>query len=646
MQIKNIKLRGTTWRSWSVGGKIAGALAAMALVFTPIFAVLQIGQPSSALSGTTYLGGMQDGSDLLRIAVNNDGGTNPQRFNPNGNCNLTPGNTGSCWTREYYAGNGNGLVLYANGQVMFWGGNNSANFGSKSGDVNISVGHSAFVGSTEKINRTWTGINDADGIVLQETISLVRGSQEYTRAVTIVNNTGAELSDVRLIVGGDTYFAGDDSGYTGYGAGGNMVYVYKDSEHGAMFFSGSTATPADKYFAGNFSSGVAHAKTYANLPNTVSGSAYEVDTSYYLQWGDGSQDIAASGQLTIGMSESITSESTTQIQVAAPANRAATADSTEVFNFTVLGLGADTLTLSDLTATSSHGWNVQVTPTSGSLEFGDILAVTATVTIPAGAEPNTIDTITLSVPFSGATSGTETATVRMIVDPQPPTIVSVSPTVGMATGGNNVTITGTNFNELLTVLIGDTEAEVVSVTPTAFTVKAPAHAAGVVDVVIDGEFVDAVTFENAYEYVSGSFVDGNRHELGTDSELVYQTSRDVALVESVTIAGHMFTIEELGQALSGDTTGTIVTIPAELLNGLTVGTYAIEIAYADGFDVGDNFEIYEQQQLNVPNTGTVKGDTSKTVAFSVLPIAAITLVAFVVLHKVVKVRNGRVRFNK
>jgi hypothetical protein len=652
MQIKKriSSLSGTTLRKRSVGKKIASAVAVAALVLTPIFAVIKIERPSQALAGTKYLGGMEDGSDLLRIAVNDDGGTNPQRFNPNGDCSYTPGSTGSCWTKEYYADNGNGLVLYADGKVLFWGGNGFLNFGDKSEDVDISVSNSAFFGNTEKINRTWTGTGDAAGIVLQETISLVRGAQEYVRTVTIVNNTNAELSDVRLIVGGDTYFAGDDYGYTGYEANSKTVYVFKDNEHGAMFFSGSATTPADKYFAGHFSTGAYYAKDEADLPNTVSGSTDEVDTGYYLQWGNGSQNIAEDGQLTISMSESITNETTTNVQIASPSNRAANVNSTETFNFTILSLGVDQLSLANITATSAHGWGVTVSPDSGALNFGEILNVVATVTIPSDVESNTVDTITLSVPLSGL--GTETATVQLIVDPQPATITSVSPSAGTAAGGNNITITGTNFNDLLTVLVGGNQAEIVSVTPTTLTVKAPAHEAGLVDVVIDGEFVDSVVATNAYEYVSYGFIaGGSEHQLGANDDLTFRISRDAEAVESITIAGYELTSEEIEFVVTGDVTSTVIVLPAGFLNELGVGTYTIEVAYADGFALSDNFTISSaptvaDDEPDVPNTGAIKGDTSKVALFSVLPVAVIALVIFVVAYRVIEIKSKRVKFSK
>jgi len=281
-----------------------------AFVMVPGFIAIKNFHQSLAAPGTTYLGGIQDGSDQLRLAITNDGGINLQRYNPGGNCSLTPGATGSCWTRQYFAENGSGLVFYANGEVMFWGGNSDANFENKSDDVNIAVGNSVVSDGTESIVRTWTGTGPASGIVLNETISLPKGSLEYTRTIEVVNNTGAVLSDVRLIAGGDTQYMDSDNGYAMHGTryGGNAVYTYTDSVPGAMIFSGTTTTPADRYFAGHHNVGRIYAQTDAWLTNEASGAGELVDTGYYLQWGNGTRNIAAGGTWLIGMSEELTSD--------------------------------------------------------------------------------------------------------------------------------------------------------------------------------------------------------------------------------------------------------------------------------------------------------------------------------------------------
>lgn len=75
------------------------------------------------------------------------------------------------------------------------------------------------------------------------------------------------------------------------------------------------------------------------------------------------------------------------------------------------------------------------------------------------------------------------------VQPAPaPSIVSISPTSGAATGGDTVTITGTGFTDALGVMFGDVPAASFMVNDdTSITaVTAPAAAPGSVSVVVNG----------------------------------------------------------------------------------------------------------------------------------------------------------------
>ncbi|MGU3495071.1 IPT/TIG domain-containing protein [Xanthobacteraceae bacterium A53D] len=71
--------------------------------------------------------------------------------------------------------------------------------------------------------------------------------------------------------------------------------------------------------------------------------------------------------------------------------------------------------------------------------------------------------------------------------PPAPTLTSVSPATGDTAGGARVTLTGTNFGEGMTVTFGGVAATMVTVhSATSLSAVTPAHAAGVVDVVVSG----------------------------------------------------------------------------------------------------------------------------------------------------------------
>jgi hypothetical protein len=75
--------------------------------------------------------------------------------------------------------------------------------------------------------------------------------------------------------------------------------------------------------------------------------------------------------------------------------------------------------------------------------------------------------------------------VLVTVEPLPPTVTAVSPSVGPVSGGTKVTISGTNFVSGATVNFGAAAASAVTVVSAKkLTATAPARAAGSVDVTV------------------------------------------------------------------------------------------------------------------------------------------------------------------
>ncbi len=131
---------------------------------------------------------------------------------------------------------------------------------------------------------------------------------------------------------------------------------------------------------------------------------------------------------------------------------------------------------------------------------------TVTATIPVGSSPAgarvTLDGGTLYVPNSSSNSVSVIATATNTVSKTipvgayplsfgaflqnpPPTATAINPTHGLTAGGNTVTITGTNFYGATAVSFGGTAATSFTVNSnTSITATAPAHAAGMVDVIV------------------------------------------------------------------------------------------------------------------------------------------------------------------
>jgi hypothetical protein len=86
-----------------------------------------------------------------------------------------------------------------------------------------------------------------------------------------------------------------------------------------------------------------------------------------------------------------------------------------------------------------------------------------------------------------------------------PTVTTISPSSGPASGGTPVTVTGTGFQSGAAVTIGGTATTGVTVvSSTSITATTPAHAAGAADVVVKNTDNQTGTLSGGYTYISAS----------------------------------------------------------------------------------------------------------------------------------------------
>ena len=86
-----------------------------------------------------------------------------------------------------------------------------------------------------------------------------------------------------------------------------------------------------------------------------------------------------------------------------------------------------------------------------------------------------------------------------------PTVSTLSPNTGTVNGGTAITITGTGFLAGATVSLGGTAATNVNVaSSTSITATTPAHAAGVVNVVVTNTDAQTGTLANGYTYTASN----------------------------------------------------------------------------------------------------------------------------------------------
>ncbi|WP_405844627.1 IPT/TIG domain-containing protein [Streptomyces platensis] len=152
--------------------------------------------------------------------------------------------------------------------------------------------------------------------------------------------------------------------------------------------------------------------------------------------------------------------------------------------------GGDTVTINGSglsTATAVHFGATTATPTV--VNDGQL-----TVTVPAGAAPGPVS---VSVTTAGGTNNGLTYTY---IDA--PTIVSLNPTSGPASGGTVVTLTGTNLSTTQSVDFGGTLAPFSVLSDTSLSVVTPPGTAGAVDVTVTTSGGSA-TAVGGFTYVAG-----------------------------------------------------------------------------------------------------------------------------------------------
>jgi len=86
-----------------------------------------------------------------------------------------------------------------------------------------------------------------------------------------------------------------------------------------------------------------------------------------------------------------------------------------------------------------------------------------------------------------------------------PTVTDCDPDTGPTAGGTSVTLAGTGFRDGATVTFdGDAADNIVVVDPTEITCDTPAHAKGLVDIIVTNDDTQSGTLENGFEYLAGN----------------------------------------------------------------------------------------------------------------------------------------------
>lgn len=280
----------------------------------------------------------------------------------------------------------------------------------------------------------------------------------------------------------------------------------------------------------------AHATGAVEVVVTTPGGS-DADTNTYTYTGPFIQTIspdngpAAGGQaLTITGTGFIPGSTTVTFGGNPAAVNSATSTSLSVTTPAGSGTVGVTVTTPDGSYTASNAYTYlgaptvsSISPSRGPTAGGQTVTITGTnfstssTTVTFAGAPATITAITttqITVSTPPGTAGTASVTVTTFGSQSatgtytyvsPPTVASLIPIRGPTSGGQVVTITGTNFEAGATAVSfgGALAGGVTVVSPTQLSATTPPHAAGVVDVVVQtfGSASSQATLAGGYRYV-------------------------------------------------------------------------------------------------------------------------------------------------
>ena len=173
--------------------------------------------------------------------------------------------------------------------------------------------------------------------------------------------------------------------------------------------------------------------------------------------------------------------------------------------------------------------------TIGGIGLGGVtITPTAITGTTAPHAPNATNTVVVTNPDTQ--SGTCACTYGYDASPAP-TVSSVSPSSGPATGGTTLTINGTSFQPGASATIGGVALTGVTVTSTTITGDTGAHAAGVVSVVVTNPDTQSASCTCTYSYMAVPVISNVRTtanpttatvtwttDVPTDSQVQYGTT--------------------------------------------------------------------------------------------------------------------------
>ena len=248
--------------------------------------------------------------------------------------------------------------------------------------------------------------------------------------------------------------------------------------------------------------------------------------------------------------------------------------------------------------------------------IGSALATNVNVpnanTIYATTPPGTAGAANVTVAVTGNQDAQTTLTGGFTyIQSPPPSINSISPNVGYTGGGNQVTISGSNFASGAAVTIGGSSAtSIVVQSSSSITCNTPAHTAATVDVVVTNADGQSSTLSGDFTYSATApppdtvlvVADFSNNSLDTTNWKIgslFSGTTDPSV--PVTFANQSMEIGPLDQNTSGSHYNGIVTIHSYnftgayayvILDGAAASNTAGDAMLTIGTDANDYYRIY------------------------------------------------------
>jgi hypothetical protein len=374
----------------------------------------------------------------------------------------------------------------------------------------------------------------------------------------------------------------------------NVVVTNPDSQSGTLPSGYSYGNPAPTVSSIAPSSGPASGGT----PVTITGTGFQTGATVSLG------GTAATG-VSVGSSTTITA--TTAAHAAGAVNVVVTnpdSQSATLPNGYSYGNPAPTVSsIAPSSGPASGGTPVTITgtgfQTGATVSLGGTAAtgvsVSSSTTITATTAAHAAGAVNVVVTNPNSQSGTLPSGYSY-KNPAP-TLSSIAPISGPASGGTAVTITGTGFQTGATVSLGGTAATGVSVaSSTTITATTSAHAAGAVNVVVTNPDSQSGTLANGYTY-----------SVATGGTIAYMQSKSVTQSSGASVAIAYPAAEVAGDlnvvaVMWGDTTASVSSVTDNKGNA-----YALAVGPTKG--TGLTSSIYYAKNI-------AGGSTTVTVTFN------------------------------